>query len=432
MKLGENTLKNAKPITRIVIISLLASFAVISISAQLKQKRTTVSQKRLLIGASAPQKTNPPPLQCTTGNSGNEETTYLVGASKLSLAEKKRIEEKWGVLIVPQGETERAKEIRKMAISYRQAIRDKITKSMDVWIGANPNATAEQIEIRRRRGRERIELKINKINADNEARLKQRSFDWRTLLDVGAVMNQGEGCNTCWAFASTSAADATLQKSYLETIPLSNYNFPDQITGELSSASNMFDNTGSSRSSAPFVQDLLNCMPIKKEEICNSGWHGTVFDFMVYRQGIPITYEGAMANGKDITDRRTYKPGEKFACSPSDGFIKALSWDYVNSPPDKMPTVKQLKTALIEHGPIVAPIHYDACLVNYKGGVFNERNLKKVNHVVLLVGWDDEKGAWLVKNSWGEEWGEKGFGWIKYGSNNIGVFAAWIDATRRS
>lgn len=48
--------------------------------------------------------------------------------------------------------------------------------------------------------------------------------------------------------------------------------------------------------------------------------------------------------------------------------------------------------------------------------------------MVLLIGWDDEKGAWLVKNSWGEEWGEKGFGWIKYGSNNIGVFAAWIDA----
>ncbi len=357
--------------------------------------------------------------------------TYLVGASELSSEEKKRIKDNWGKLVVPKGETERAKQIRKKAISYRQAIRDKVTKSMDVWINANPNATAEQIEIRRRRGQERIEFKINKITADNEDRIKQKSFDWRTLLDVGAVMNQGAGCNTCWAFASTSAAVASLQKSYLETIPLSNYNFPNEITGELSSASNMFNNTGSSRSSAPFVQDLLNCMPIKKEEICQSGWHGRAFDFMVYKKGMPV----AMNNGRNISERSNilpleYKAGQKFACQPTGGFLKAASWDYVNSPPDKLPTVEQLKTALIEHGPLVAPIFYDECLANYRGGVFNEKDLGMINHVVLLVGWDDEKQAWLVKNSWGEEWGEKGFGWIKYGSNNIGVFAAWIDAFR--
>lgn len=407
----------AKNLSFFIIVILLTSLTAIRIPAQ-----TT---------AQPPEKPGKL-LQCTQSSAaGNEKMTYLVGASELSSEEKKRIKDNWGKLVVPKGETERAKEIRKKAISYRQAIRDKVTKSMDVWINANPNATAEQIEIRRRRGQERIEFKINKINADNEDRIKQKSFDWRTLLDVGAVMNQGAGCNTCWAFASTSAAVASLQKSYLETIPLSNYNFPNEITGELSSASNMFNNTGSSRSSAPFVQDLLNCMPIKKEEICQSGWHGRAFDFMVYKKGMPV----AMNNGRNISERSNilpleYKAGQKFACQPTGGFLKAASWDYVNSPPDKLPTVEQLKTALIEHGPLVAPIFYDECLANYRGGVFNEKDLGMINHVVLLVGWDDEKQAWLVKNSWGEEWGEKGFGWIKYGSNNIGVFAAWIDAFR--
>ena len=68
--------------------------------------------------------------------------TYLVGASKLSSAEKNRIKEKWGVLTVPKGETERAKEVRKLAIGYQQKIRNEVTKSMDTWINANPNATA--------------------------------------------------------------------------------------------------------------------------------------------------------------------------------------------------------------------------------------------------------------------------------------------------
>ncbi|HEX9646189.1 MAG TPA: C1 family peptidase [Alphaproteobacteria bacterium] len=41
-------------------------------------------------------------------------------------------------------------------------------------------------------------------------------------------------------------------------------------------------------------------------------------------------------------------------------------------------------------------------------------------HAVLAVGYDDnrriasEKGALLIRNSWGEEWGDKGYGWIPY------------------
>jgi cathepsin L len=47
---------------------------------------------------------------------------------------------------------------------------------------------------------------------------------------------------------------------------------------------------------------------------------------------------------------------------------------------------------------------------------------------VLIIGWDDKKdgGAWLVKNSYGPRWGDDGFGWIKYGSNNIGQWAAYV------
>ncbi len=387
-------------------IIILTSFTTHSVYAQTDRERNSNGKKtrQPRVGQANTSPEASPPLRCT-------------GEDSVS---------KWGKLMIPKGETERAREIRKKAIGYQQQIRNRVTKSMEVWIKANPNATAEEIEERRRSGQERIEYKINKIYAENKARLKLKSWDWRTLLDVGQVLNQGEECNTCWAFAATSAAASSLQKNYEEKVPLFRYVFPDQRTGELASNSGLPSNTNASRAAVPFVQDLLNCMPIKQEDICDMGWHGNAFDFMVYKKGIPMADENNASNNTNYL--RKYIRGQKSACSVNGGFLKAASWDYVNSPPDKLPTVAQLKKALIEHGPLVAPIHYDKCLENYKGGVFDEKNMKDISHAVLLIGWDDEKQAWLVKNSWGENWGEKGFAWIRYGSNNIGVFAAWIEA----
>lgn len=63
----------------------------------------------------------------------------------------------------------------------------------------------------------------------------------------------------------------------------------------------------------------------------------------------------------------------------------------------------------------------------YKSGVFNENaNDNGINHAIVIVGWDDAKGAWRIKNSWSTGWGEAGYMWIKYGSNDIGYAATWV------
>jgi len=55
-----------------------------------------------------------------------------------------------------------------------------------------------------------------------------------------------------------------------------------------------------------------------------------------------------------------------------------------------------------------------------------------LDHAIMIVGWDDTlshaggQGAWIVKNSWGTDWGEDGFFYIAYGSAGIGSYASTI------
>ncbi len=50
-------------------------------------------------------------------------------------------------------------------------------------------------------------------------------------------------------------------------------------------------------------------------------------------------------------------------------------------------------------------------------------------HAVCIIGYDDEKEAWLIKNSWGTTWADKGFGWIGYGECIIDIAGHMIGFT---
>ena len=45
--------------------------------------------------------------------------------------------------------------------------------------------------------------------------------------------------------------------------------------------------------------------------------------------------------------------------------------------------------------------------VSYQGGVFSCPSNAEVNHAVLLIGYTET--YWIVKNQWGEQWGENGY-----------------------
>jgi len=68
--------------------------------------------------------------------------------------------------------------------------------------------------------------------------------------------------------------------------------------------------------------------------------------------------------------------------------------------------VEMLKRTLVCKGPITVSIDLAQLGIPYVGSISR--------HAVVLVGYDDEKRQWIYKNSWGEWWGDRGYGYIPY------------------
>lgn len=202
-------------------------------------------------------------------------------------------------------------------------------------------------------------------------------FDWTEQNGVTGVRDQLT-CGSCWAFATHGAFEgsyAILNKELIDSAE----------------------------------QDTLDC---SEAGDCGGGWwaHQYLIDTGSAKEA-DYSYVARKGTPKSNVERP----------------YKAVAWGYVDSTRD-IPTVDALKKALCEYGPLTVAVEVTPAFQAYKSGIFNESSNDKINHGVTLVGWDDTKQAWRIKNSWGTGWGESGFMWITYTSNKIGYGAAWVQA----
>ncbi len=106
-----------------------------------------------------------------------------------------------------------------------------------------------------------------------------------------------------------------------------------------------------------------------------------------------------------------------------------------------------MKRALIEYGPLAVTCFMSADYLNPSTGAYcYNGDFEGVNHATAIVGWDDDyskenfedisnvtrDGAWIVKNSWGEERGDHGYYYVSYEDPTIGSIVAsrYVSADR--
>jgi Papain family cysteine protease len=89
--------------------------------------------------------------------------------------------------------------------------------------------------------------------------------------------------------------------------------------------------------------------------------------------------------------------------------------------------VAQRKAYLTTTGPLACSITYYDEFGSFKGeGIYSPSStaVKNGGHEILIIGYSEAEQYWLIKNSWNESWGNKGFGKIAYGACDIDIISA--------
>jgi hypothetical protein len=198
------------------------------------------------------------------------------------------------------------------------------------------------------------------------------SFDWRDYGKVTSVKNQGAG-DTGWAFAVIGSYESAI----------------------------LVDNGPSENLSEQYLLDCLT----GTYNYAKGDWG---FDDMM--EGTPRDDSYSAGGLSDL-------PG-CFKCYP------ISAWYYVDDS-SSVPPATDIKQAIYDHGPVCAAVYVNSAFQYYTGGIFKSNDSGRVNHGVVLVGWNDTGGYWILKNSWGTGWGESGYMRITYDSNQVGYGAAY-------
>jgi C1A family cysteine protease len=307
----------------------------------------------------------------------------------------------------------------------------------------------EQIMKQNEKAKQLMQMQVESVTLGT-CSASASSFDWRKDNGTTSVRDQ-ENCGSCWAFATCGAYEG-------------NYRIINSLAIDCSE------------------QQILDCNPWGYD--CYGGWWA--FQYFI---------------DHGVTKESDYPyTATKGTCNTSVTVpYKALSWGYVGSSTG-VPSSTFIKQALCQYGPLAVGVYATALFQVYQSNVFNETvnawaastnyNLYEsvrpannrvyfctqsgttgptepiwplptsnnpqptvndgtvtwqywgggaVNHGVTLIGWDDSKNAWLIKNSWGTGWGdtcgygsERGYMWITYTSDNIGYAAAWVQAVKKN
>lgn len=261
------------------------------------------------------------------------------------------------------------------------------------------------------------------------------NFDLRKMLNL-TVKNQMH-TGSCWAFSTTTLLESNIGLHTKVTSPLFSARHIEYATSK--TFLDGINKNGYDREIDEGGNSLYSF------SYCTSGFGPVLEDDM------PFKDSGEKIKLSEI-NKKPAKKIEEYIRFPSihkknlygitvymDNSSKILTSAQVSD------IREQLKKHITVNGGIITSIHMEAKYFNTGSltsgtAYYCNDNLAETNHLVTIVGWDDnyskdnfnasrrptKNGAWLIQNSWGKDYGENGYFWISYDDVLVEAYTAGI------
>lgn len=211
------------------------------------------------------------------------------------------------------------------------------------------------------------------------------TWDSVALGWVGPIKNQ-KSCGSCWDFSGTGIIEIAYNKAGVGGGP------------------------------DVFVLSEEYTLSCCRNGGCQGDDNVTVLDW-AKGHGLPLTSDYGPYTARPGTC--LYKPQMTL--------YRIDDWGFADSNGGQGVTpVDDIKRAIMTYGAVGCAIAADDVFMNHPAGiVFKGSGSRAIDHDVILVGWDDNLGAWKLRNSWGVDWCENGYMRIAYGANLVGTESVW-------
>lgn len=214
------------------------------------------------------------------------------------------------------------------------------------------------------------------------------SLDWREFGVVNPVKDQAQ-CGSCWAFSAVGALESQVMKATGGTFSLSEQELVDCLQpGDVGGAGS---------------------------DCCYGCQGGQMFAVYEYLNGT-----------MDDTERQYPYEAVDQQCQTKKSQVPLLVTGYVALP---VGDEESMLNALYHVGPLSVGVNANDDWQMYTGGVYNptadqcSSDPMEQDHGVIVVGYGTDNTTqppldyWLIRNSWGKDWGESGYMRLARGKN---------------
>lgn len=209
-----------------------------------------------------------------------------------------------------------------------------------------------------------------------------KTIDWRAENLVTDIKDQ-QDCGSCWAFSAVATMEGAWAKKHGTLISLSE-------------------------------QELVDC--VSDCYGCDGGWPALAIEFIINGSKpnnsfiLPNHNTSNYSHGVEFEGSYPYL-GTDNDCSYNSSLVAANFSNLVEIPTD---SVAHLYDALLSVGPISVAIDAELDLQHYQSGIFESNTCSNttLDHAVTAIGYGISslgKKYYIIKNSWGTEWGMDGY-----------------------